>query len=184
MARDQAGAPNRATYDDPRWLAAHRQLHEMKRKRAEIEDQIRHEWERRERVRAGEGRMAAALAILEGREPEPVAEDKEVSKMRREVMILADAEELAEKQLLEVASRVSSEIIARVQPEYLELLKRMHASAAALVALVQEEERFTSELEAGGTQFQGLTRIVWPQATPEILERYRKEAFDYYGLKL
>jgi hypothetical protein len=173
-----------AAYADPRYVGAYAKLQEMKTRKLEAEGRIQAEFDRVNASRHGDRHLAAAERLLAGEEMEAPGPSLSIAKVQKECLVLETAVALQEARVREALQAASVEICVRVKPRYVDLVKRTYDAAAALVALAQEEERLVWELENGGVSFYGLTRIVWPMATAEILERFRREALDYYGLNL
>jgi hypothetical protein len=155
-----APEPTRHAWSDPRYVEAHRKLMAIRTELGQVELQILDEMDRRQRHRAGVLRLAKAQALVDDT---PMPRDEEfptdLAPLREHQATLRVAEGLAARRLDEVEKAVSREIIDRVEPDYVAIVRRTHAAAVALAEALAAEEDFVNDLLENGTSLGKLQRI-------------------------
>jgi hypothetical protein len=187
MAKETA--VNDLAHQDPRYLEAWAKLQEIRGQIDRIDQSINEECTRIAAQRNPSVTLEAARALVYGYEVAPVAGPcEDLKKLNAERQVYVAAVEIAEQRIRDVERDVSAEIIERVRPAYLEVVKRLHAAAVTLAKAAGEEDRFVRRLADGGTLLGRMQRVMWPGLDVEAIERFveetRKEALEYYGLKL
>jgi len=177
----------RHTHEHPDYIAADRKLQDIRLRKAEVDRAIQCECTRRADFRRSTMDEAKAHALVHGDEVPPEVVPVDLAKLEEELRVLGIAEEVAHRNRVDVESRISREIIARVMPEYAELIRRQHEAALPFIAALEAEVRFIDDLTDGGVQLGELQRVLFmaPDRARNILDyEVVRRAREFHGLTL
>jgi len=142
---------------------------DLQRQRNAIASQLEDAEQRRVAQRDPSTRHAAAVALVDGQEPEvgeAVSADAEVRALSRRLDVFTEAVKLSKEREREVTAEIAKELKPTIRAAYTKLLQRIVPVVTELGRLAEEEAAFRRGLETGGIP---ITSVITASPLPEAI---------------
>ena len=162
--------------DDPAFAAAAQRLAELRRRRADLEQEQQQLASKLETARPESTVVAKAKALISGRDPEDVGSlRRRLGEIAEELRVLEAARELTRAEREKTRDKASRAICAELAPRHRKVALRVIHAAKELAAACEEELAFHAEIAAAG---------VYPDVLPPVRVGDLGSLSDVYGSRI